>query len=150
MTTTEEDYLGVFIAIYAFSVGVALLFAIAFYIVMAIALAQFFRKVGVETWIAWVPVYGYWKWLEVGGQRGWLALLFLLPYANVVALVFLYIGMWRTGIAFRKDAGFLVFGIFLPFVWCFMLGSRTETYEPELITRAGYPPPLAGFGSVPA
>jgi hypothetical protein len=121
---------------------------LAIYVVMAIALMTFFRKVGVKPWIAWVPFYNTWVWLEVGGQRGWLVLLSIVPYAGIVTTVFLYIGMYRTGLAFRKPGAFLVLGIFLPFVWAFILGSRAEVYEPQLITAAGYPPPLAGYGSV--
>jgi hypothetical protein len=55
--------------------------------------------------------------------------------------------MWHTGKAFGKDSGMLVLGIFLPFVWLFILASKSEVYRPELITAAGYPPPLAGYGS---
>ena len=133
--------------------GLTYLFAgillLALYVVMSIALMKFFRKVGVAGWIAWVPYYNNWKWLEIGGFPGWLALVALVPGASIVTSIFLYMGMWRTGIAFRKGAGFLVLGIFLPFVWAFMLSARTEEYHPEFISMAGYPPPIAGYGSVP-
>jgi hypothetical protein len=122
---------------------------IAYYVVMSIALSRLFRKTGIEGWIAWVPIYRTWKWLELGGQQGWLSLLSLVSPAGIVTSVFLYLGMYRTGIAFRKDAAFLILGIFLPFVWAFMLSSEKEQYHPEFITMAGYPPPLAGYGSVP-
>ncbi|MEO8094661.1 MAG: DUF5684 domain-containing protein [Pseudolysinimonas sp.] len=147
MDNNPNAYLPLAILIYAISIGIVFVVLVGFYVLMAVALSKFFAKVGVEPWIAWVPIYGYWKWLEVGGQAGALSLLFLVPYANVVASVFLYIGMYRTGIAFRKDGAFLVLGIFLPFVWAFMLASETEVYRPELITQAGFPPPLAGYGS---
>lgn len=130
-------------------VGMYLVVLVGAYVVMALALSSFFRKVGVEPWIGWVPIYGYWKWLEVGGQPGWLAVLSVVPYANIVTAVFLAIGTYRTGIAFRKDASWVVLAIFLPFVWLFLLGRQTEVYEPALITAAGYPPPLAGYGSLP-
>ncbi len=148
MTHYPDNVWPVLIVVYAVMAVIYLLFIVAYYVLMAIALSRFFAKVGVEPWIAWVPVYSYWKWLEVGGQVGALSLLLLVPYANVVTLVFLYIGMYRSGIAFRKDGAFLVLGIFLPFVWCFLLAGRAEVYSPELITQAGYPPPLAGYGSV--
>jgi uncharacterized membrane protein (GlpM family) len=119
------------------------------YLLYAIALMLFFRKVGVEEWIAWIPFYRYWKWLEVGGQHGAFSLFGIIPYGAYVTYVFLFIGMWRTGRAFGKDAGMLVLGIFLPFVWLFILASRDEVYHPEWLASYGYPPPLAGFGSVP-
>ncbi len=137
--------LGIYLAIIVFSVVIG----IGLYVLMSFALMSFFKKVGVEPWIAWVPIYNNWKWLEIGGHQGWFSLLALIPYGSIVTSIFLYIGMYRTGFAFRKDAGFLVLGIFLPFVWAFILGGRDEVYQPELITARGYPPPLAGYGSVP-
>jgi hypothetical protein len=147
--TDSGQVLALIALIYGVTIAATLLLLVAYYIVMSLALSKFFRKVGVESWIAWIPYYSNWKWLEVGGFPGWLALLALIPGASIVTSVFLYMGMWRTGIAFRKDAGFLVLGIFLPFVWAFMLGGRTNEYHPEFISMAGFPPPIAGYGSVP-
>ncbi len=135
----------IYVAVFAFT----LVLLVAAYVLMAIALMQFFRKVGVEPWIGWIPIYGYWKWLEVGGQPGPLALLALVPYGGIVTTVFLAIGMYRTGIAFRKDGSWVVLGILLPWLWCFLLARQAEVYQPGLITAAGYPPPRAGYGSVP-
>jgi hypothetical protein len=118
---------------------------------MALSLSSFFKKVGVESWIAWVPIYNNWKWLEVGGQQGWLALIALIPYGGIVTSIFLYIGMYRTGKAFGKDGSFLVLGIFFPFIWAFILGGRNSgEYHPEWFPSFGWAPPLAGYGSVPA
>lgn len=119
------------------------------YVALGLTLSRFFRKVGVEPWIAWVPYYNTWKWLEVGGQAGWLAVLSLIPYGSYATAVFLAMGNYRIGIAFRKDSSWVVLGIFLPWVWCYLLGRDGERYEPELMGAAGYPPPRAGFGSVP-
>ena len=142
---------GLFIAAYFGILSVIILFsfmvAIAAYVLTALSLMSLFRKVGVRPWIAWVPFYNRWVWLQLGGQQGWLALLGIIPYGGIVSAIFLYIGMYRTGLAFGKTGGFLVLGIFLPFVWAFILGSRAEVYRPELITAAGYGPPLVGYGS---
>ncbi|MET4781901.1 DUF5684 domain-containing protein [Glaciihabitans sp. UYNi722] len=144
----EYGFFAAYFAIIGVIIVISIVIAAAYYVVMAIALSTFFRKVGVKPWIAWVPFYNNWVWLEVGGQRGWLSLLSIVPYGGIVSAVFLYIGMYRSGIAFRKHGGYVVLGIFLPFVWAFILGSRAEVYQPELITAAGFPPPLAGYGSV--
>lgn len=136
------------IALYVILLGAALIFWIAWYVVTAFAFMSFFRKVGVKPWIGWVPFYNRWVWLEVGGQQGWLALLSLVPYGGIVAAVFLAIGTYRTGFAFRKDGAWVVLGIFLPFVWLFLLGRQEEVYDPSLIVAHGYPLPLAGYGSV--
>jgi len=136
-------FLGIWIVTFAF---IFIVFA-ALYVVTALALSRLFAKVGVEPWIAWVPIYSTWKWLELGGFPGWVAILSVIPYANLVTSVFLWIGMYRTGLAFRKGGEWVVLGIFLPVVWAFLLARPTETYEPQLITQAGYPPPLVGHGS---
>lgn len=136
-----------FVGIWAVTLVIVLLVFAAFYVIMALALSKFFKKVGVEPWIAWVPIYSTWKWLEVAGFAGWISLLSLIPYGSIATSVFLYIGMYRTGIAFRKESSWVVLGIFLPFVWAFLLGRDEETYQPELIAQAGYPPPLVGHGS---
>jgi len=139
----------VFLAVFAISIGIALVLALALYVVNAFALMSLFRKVGVQPWIGWVPYYNTWTVLELGGQPGPLALLSLVPYGSYVVLVFLAIAHHRTGIAFGKDTSWVVLAIFVPFVWAFLLGREGEVYRPELITAAGYPPPKVGFGAPP-
>ena len=53
--------LAIIAIVYGVAILVSLLFLVAYYIVMALALSKFFRKVGVESWIAWIPVYSSWK-----------------------------------------------------------------------------------------
>ncbi len=137
--------LAVYLGVFAFSIAIALLA----YVALGLTLSRFFRKVGVEPWIAWVPFYNRWKWLEVGGHPGWLSLLSLVPYGATVSLIFLAIGNYRTGIAFGKDGSWVVLGLFLPWVWCYLLSRDSEVYEPGRTTAAGYPAPLAGFGAAP-
>ncbi|MGV8884115.1 MAG: DUF5684 domain-containing protein [Microbacteriaceae bacterium] len=119
------------------------------YLLMGFSLSAFFRKTGVEPWKGWVPVYSYYEWLRIGGQNGqWVWFLFI-PGVNIVTSIFIYIGMHATGKAFRKDVGFLVLGIFFPYVWLLMLAYGNSRYEPELIAQAGLRPPFTGFGAVP-
>jgi hypothetical protein len=133
--------------IYGVVFGIFVFALLVRYVLYGIALSMFFRKVGVESWIAWVPYYRYWKWLEVEGQPGAYALFGIVSGLRIVTSIFLYIGMWSTGKAFGKDVGMLILGIFLPFVWLFVLASKDEVYRPELIAAAGFPPPRAGYGS---
>jgi hypothetical protein len=145
--TNAGPIIAAILAVYLVLILFVLAIAVVSYVLLGLTLSRFFRKVGVEPWIAWVPYYNHWKWLEVGGHQGWIALLSLVPYGSYVTLVFLAIGNYRTGIAFGKDGSWVVLGIFLPWVWCYLLGRDTEVYEPQRITAAGYPPPLAGFGA---
>ena len=134
--------------------GVALIatvvLAVVSYVLIAIPLSALFRKTGVEPWKAWVPVYSTYTWLRLGGQNGNWAWLSFVPYGSIVPSIFLYIGMHRTGKAFGKDTGFLVLGIFLPWVWLVILGFGRDQYRPELIAAAGLGAPYIGTGAVPA
>jgi hypothetical protein len=132
---------------YGIFIGVVLLIS---YLLTAITLMMFFRKVGVAPGLAWVPVYNTWKWLEVGGQPGPIALVQLIPGAAIVTSIFLILGMHRSDIAFGKGTEWIVLAIFLPWLWCILLSQPGEQYRPERLAAAGYPPPRAGFGSVAA
>lgn len=152
--TTYTDYgngdaatYGAILAVWAIVLVSSLVFAAIIYVLIALPLAALFSKAGVEPWKAWVPFYSTYTWLQLGGQNGHWVWLSLVPYGSVVTSVFLYIGMYRTGIAFGKDSGFLVLGIFLPIVWLFILGFGKDEYHPERIAQAGYGGPLVGFGA---
>lgn len=147
--TNAIPIIALILAVYIWIIAVVLSVAVLSYVLLGLTLSRFFRKVGVEPWIAWVPYYNHWKWLEVGGHPGWIALLSLVPYGSYATLVFLAIGNHRTGIGFRKDGSWVVLSIFLPWVWCYLLGRDSEVYEPQRITAAGLPAPLAGFGAMP-
>ncbi|TFB96353.1 hypothetical protein E3O51_10865 [Cryobacterium sp. MDB2-10] len=127
--------------------GIVFVSFLAGYLLLAASLATLFRKTGIPSWKAWVPFLQTWTLLRLGGQSGNWVWLGLVPGGNVVSSVFVYIGMYRIGIAFRKDSGMLVLGMFLPFVWAIILGGRDEQYAPELLAMHGYPPPLEGYGS---
>jgi hypothetical protein len=148
---STPDLPGTFVLLGVLLLSLAIGFglAIAVYAVTSFALMGLFRKVGIPAWKAWVPYLQTWTLLRLGGQNGnWLWLAFV-PYAGIVTSVYLCVGMYRIGIAFGKDSGMLVLGIFLPFVWAFILGGRNEVYRPELLAWRGYPPPLEGYGSEP-
>jgi hypothetical protein len=139
---------GVLVILIAYLVFIGVVLLIT-YLLTAITLMLFFRKVGVNPALAWVPVYNHWKWLEVGSQPGALALLQLVPGAAIVTTVFLILGMHRSNIAFGKETAWIVLAIFLPWLWCILLSRPSERYHPERLAAAGYPPPRAGYGSVP-
>ena len=139
---------GVLVIVMAYAVFIGAVLLVN-YLLTAITLMLFFRKVGVQPGLAWVPIYNHWKWLEVGSQPGAVALVQLIPGGGIVTTVFLVIGMHRSGIAFGKESGWVVLAVFLPWLWCILLSQPSEEYRPERLAAAGYPPPLAGYGSVP-
>ena len=64
-----------FVAIFLFLLGLVVFGAIASYIINSFLLSRIFKKAGVKSWKAWIPVYNTWRLLELGGQYGWWVLL---------------------------------------------------------------------------
>ena len=145
-TSNEQAAATVLLILMAFTALLAFVVA-ANYLLTAIPLAALFRKTGVESWKAWVPVLNVYTWLRLGGQNGNWAWASFIPYGSIVTSVFLYFGMYRTGRAFGKGAGFLVLGIFLPWVWLLILGFGSAEYRPATLAAEGYGPPLVGHGA---
>lgn len=107
-----------------------LLLTVGVYVATSIALMKIFKKAGVENaWAAWVPVYNNWKLLEIGGQQGFWALLALIPLINIAAVVFMYIAMYNIGLKFGKEGAFILWAIFLPIVWLFILGFDKSVWN---------------------
>lgn len=98
-----------------------LIFAVIFYFVFAWLLGRIFKKAGVESWKAWVPVYNSWVLLELGGQKGFWALLSVIPVVNIVAAIFMFIAMYEIGLKLGKSGAFVLLAIFLPIVWLIWL-----------------------------
>ena len=107
----------------------SLFLALISYVVMAVGLMKIFNKAGVAPWIAWVPFYNSWKMLEIGEQKGFWAVLAIIPVVNVVSTVFMYIAMYHIGKKFGKEGAFVLLAIFLPAVWVLWLGFDKSTWN---------------------
>lgn len=113
------------LGIFAFSV----LVGIILYAVVAFCLSKIFKKAGVKPWIAWVPVYNYWKMLEIGGQQGFWAVLSIIPIVNYVSAVFIYIAMYHIGKKLDKEGWFVLLAIFVPYVWFIWLAADKSKWN---------------------
>lgn len=133
-TTTVDD--GTLIAVTALFFFIGVIITIALYAVMAIFLGKIFKKAGLASWPAWVPVYNSWKLLEIGGQQGFWAVLSIIPYVNIVSAVFLYISMYHIGNKLGKDGAFVLLAIFLPIVWVIWLAVDKSTWNDSLGKRS--------------
>ena len=139
--------LAIFLVFFAIYIGTLVVAMAVGYLITAWSLLMLFRKTGIPQWKAWVPVYNSVTWLRLGGQNGIWGWLSLIPYVSIATSIFIYIGMHKTNIAFRKETGFFVLGIFFPFIWALILGYGSAPYEPYLIAQRGYRLPLEGYGS---
>lgn len=117
------------------------------YLYYAFALMAIFRKAGLRTWPAWVPIFNTWRVLQLGGQAGWWALVGLIPVVGtLVFLVFLILAGVNIQTAFGKPGVFYLLALFLTPVWYGILAWGSSTWNPRHTTRV---PPEGYAGFVP-
>jgi hypothetical protein len=118
-----------------------LIVAVVAYVVNAFLLSRIFKKAGVESWKAWVPVYNSWILLELGGQHGFWAILMLIPFVNIVAVVFLIIAQYHIGLKLGKSGAFVLLAIFLPLVWLIWLAVDDSKWNGAPAVAGATPQP---------
>jgi len=111
--------------------GTFLIFALI-YAVSAYLLSRIFKKAGIPEWKAWVPFYGQWKLLELGGQQGFWVILTFIPIVQYVAIVFMFIAMYNVGVKLGKSGVFVLWAIFLPIVWYIWLAVDDSKWNDSL------------------
>lgn len=124
-TLSPEAAAGITIGITIFMIIVALVS----YAISAFLLSRIFKKAGVEPWKAWVPIYNNWVLLELGDQKGFWAVLALIPFVNIVSIVFMFIAMYNIGLKLGKESWFVLLAIFLPLVWLIWLAFDKSTWN---------------------
>lgn len=126
MTPADEAAATVF---GVFAILFMLVMAVAMYVVMSLLTMRIFKKAGVEGWKAWVPFYNHWILLELGNQKGFWAVLTIVPLVNIVSAVFTYIAMYHIGLKFGKDGAFVLWAIFIPLVWYIWLAVDDSKWQ---------------------
>lgn len=126
-TTSTEQALNVGAFLF-FTLFTVLLF-VGLYVFYAVMLGKLFKKAGVKSWKAWVPVYNNWIMLQLGGQQGWWAIVAFVPVANLVAAVFMCIAMYHIGLKLGKEGTFVLLAIFLYVVWLVWLAVDKSTWN---------------------
>ncbi len=141
---------GIGMAFFLFS----FLFGIAIYVVSSLSLMKIFKKAGLaDAWAAWIPFYNTWRMLEIGGQQGFWAVLAIIPIANIVSAVFVFIAAYHIGLKLGKSGAFVLLAIFLALVWYLWLAFDKSTWNedaegsaPSLVPLA---PPVAATPAAP-
>ncbi|MBL3686905.1 hypothetical protein D3248_08070 [Leucobacter zeae] len=85
-------------------------FAIAWYVIVAIALWRVFSKAGYPGILAIVPILNVFILVKVAGYSAWMTLLYLIPIVNFVFGIFVAI---RLGERFGKGGAFSFFLLWL-------------------------------------
>ncbi|RRA98148.1 hypothetical protein EHT25_30165 [Larkinella rosea] len=94
--------------------------------VLITALWKTFEKAGEPGWAAIVPIYNTLTLLRIVDKPWWWLLLMLIPYVNIVMLV------WVANLLakrFGKTEGFTVGLLFLPFIFYPQLAWGKATFQ---------------------
>jgi magnesium-transporting ATPase (P-type) len=116
-------------AIVLFSLGFAFIVIAIAYVITSFLLMRIFKKAGVESWKAWVPVYNNWVMLELGGQQGFWAVLAFIPIVNIASVVFMLIAQYHIGLRLGKEGVFVLWAIFIPIVWFIWLAFDDSKWD---------------------
>ena len=84
-----------------------------------------YQKAGKPGWAAIIPIYATIVWLEVIGKPWYWLLLFLIPYVNLIFLIWAFN---LTSKSFGKGVGFTIGLIFLPGIFLPILGLGSSKY----------------------
>ena len=90
--------------------GASAIFALGIAILFIIALWKVFTKAGQPGWASLIPLYNAYVLLKIAGKPGWWILLLLIPFANIVVLFLVSIGIAKS---FGRSAAFGVFLLLL-------------------------------------
>jgi hypothetical protein len=104
---------------------VLMLFWLAFVVLVIAAMWKVFEKAGQPGWAAIIPIYNLYIMTKIAGKPGWWVLMFLLPFVNIIFLVWLYNMISKS---FGKDEGFTAGLVFLGFIFFPILGFGPAKY----------------------
>lgn len=113
-----------FLAMYA--IGPAQVILLLFILILPIVGNWLlFQKAGKPGWAAIIPIYATIVWLEVIGKPWYWLLLFLIPYVNLIFLIWAFN---LTSKSFGKGVGFTIGLILLPGIFLPILGLGSSKY----------------------
>ncbi len=106
---------------------VFLLFYFAVTLFMIIIQWKLFVKAGEPGWASLVPIYNAVVLMQISGKPGWWVILMFVPFANIVVIILMDIGLARN---FRRSDAFAIGLIFLPIIFLAVLAFDSSRYSP--------------------
>lgn len=103
-----------------------LILPLAIVVFMIASMWKVFTKAGQPGWACLVPIYNLYIMTVIAKKPAWwLAIILLVPIANIVFLIMMYNGISK---AFGKDSGFTVGLVLLGIVFWTILGFGDAKY----------------------
>ncbi len=136
MTTSQTSSAGV---------GSLLAIIVPTLLIVAVLMAaqwKIFKKAGKPGWAALIPVYNTYVLFEITGYPAWIALLQLVPIANLIAVVYAIMATFKLARLFGKSDGFALCMIFFPYVTYPILGFGSATFSAPSMPSAPMDAPV--------
>ena len=103
----------------------ALIIALIFGILTIVGCWKTFTKAGEAGWAAIIPFYNQYILSKITFGTGWLFLLLLIPFVNIIYVIVL---AYKLSQSFGHGIGYCIGLIFLPFVFYLILGFDDSEY----------------------
>ena len=109
---------------------IALVAAIAGYVISSLLYMLIFKKAGIDTKKAWIPFYNRWIFFELGGQEGWKSLLTFIPYVGIViSLIFEIAAVAEISKKLDKPPYWAILFLFAAPIWFLILGLNSSRWN---------------------
>lgn len=109
---------------YGLSTGQIILYLIITIVCIA-GMWKAFEKAGQPGWAAIIPIYNIYIMTKIGGKPGWWTLLCLIPFVNIIFIIWIHNMVSKS---FGKTEGFTVGLVLLGFVFWPLLGFGDAKY----------------------
>jgi hypothetical protein len=118
-------------------VGPTLGLDLIIYVLVSFMYGRIFRKAGVDSWKAFVPIYNVYLLLKIVGRPGWWLLLLFIPIVSLVIFIVLAFDLAK---AFGKSNLFAIVALILfPLVGFAILAFGSDVYRGPVAGNGGLP-----------
>ncbi len=119
------------LSLIATTAGAVLVIALALHVWYAMGLSRVLAAHGGESWRAWVPLVNEAEVFRLGRIDPVRAVLLVVPFVNVYALVLKARAARRLGQSAGRGAGTTALAVILPPAWAMLLARRSEGADAE-------------------
>ena len=105
--------------------GVSLVLEIVICVLLVVAMWKIFTKAGEAGWKSLIPFYNTYIFFKIIWGNGWLFLLLLIPFVNIVIAI---IAEWKLCKAFGYGVGMFILSLFFPNIAQLIIAFGSSEY----------------------
>ncbi len=106
--------------------AIVIIFYLGLIVLIIASMWKIFEKAGQPGWAAIIPIYNLVILLKIVGKPTWWLILFLIPIANMIFLIWTYNMLSKS---FGKEEGFTIGLVLLGFIFLPMLAFGDAKYQ---------------------